>query len=155
MHAHTSTRCSSEQRPSTGVWMHPTDTILHANSCQRDNASWHPKKQTMHCLIPPCWTRRPIHATLYRDSAPQRKRVQPRHHSLASSAYRRLLYAYGKNNRAWTEGTWKTRWDIHPDSTKHTCWIRYYITRHSLVITGSSSTTWFGLNMIQMRLHRH
>ena len=33
---HTSTRCSSD-------------------SCQRDNASWHPQKQTMPCLIPPCW----------------------------------------------------------------------------------------------------
>ena len=39
---HTSTRCSSEQRPSTGVRMHPINTNLHAASCQRDNASRHP-----------------------------------------------------------------------------------------------------------------
>ena len=36
---HTSTRCSSEQWPSTGVRMHPIDNNLHAASCQRDNAS--------------------------------------------------------------------------------------------------------------------
>ena len=36
---HTSTRCSSEQQPTNGVWMHPIDTNLHATCCQRDNAS--------------------------------------------------------------------------------------------------------------------
>ena len=46
---HTSTRCSSEQRPSTGVRMHPINTNLHAASCQRDNASRHPQKQQ--CLV--------------------------------------------------------------------------------------------------------
>ena len=51
---HTSTRCSSEQRPSTGVRMHPIDTNLNAASCQRDNASRLPQKQKMRWLIPPC-----------------------------------------------------------------------------------------------------
>ena len=48
--------------------MHPIDTNLHAASCQRDNASRHPQKQTMPCLIPPCWSRRPARATQHRDS---------------------------------------------------------------------------------------
>ena len=55
-------QCSSEQRPSTGVRMHPINTNLHAASCQRDNASIHPQKQTMPCLIPPCWSRWPARA---------------------------------------------------------------------------------------------
>ena len=111
---HTSTRCSSEQQPSTGVRMHPIDTNLHAASCQRDNASRHPQKPTMPCLI--ALSRRAEaddqHAVhnIVTASTPGRKRLQSRHpfsehpKQLTSDAHR-------KTNRAWAEETWETRWD--------------------------------------------
>ena len=115
---HTSTRCSSEQRPSTGVWMHSIDTNLHVTRLclvLPDYASWHTRKQTMFWFIPPCWRRRlphAIHVTMT-TNAPGRNRLQSRH-SFSVQAKQPPSDAHGKTNMAWTEGTWATRWDTTP-----------------------------------------
>ena len=155
---HTSTRCSSEQQPSTGVRMHPIDTNLHATSCQRD--------------MPPDIRRNKQCLALYRRaeaddkhalhnivtaSTPGRKRLQSCH-PFSEQAKQLTKDAHGKTNRAWAEGSWETRWDITRcrlrefiRTTSHKS-IGHNLARHSLVRLNRVRTGYgrFKSNMNQM-----
>ena len=112
-----------------------TDTNLHAISCQRDNASRHSQKQTMPCLIPPWWSRRPTRTTWHRDNKCTRTKATaiPPHFIRTSQTTNQW------RSREDQQGTLKKRRDtthcllrecIHTPSSKPIC---HDLTRHSPV----------------------
>ena len=106
-------------------------------SCQRDKTSWYSKKQTMPCVIPPCWIRRPAHTTWHRDSKCNRtKAITIPPPFLRTS---QTVPLNGRPHMACAEETWKMRCDtihcilrelIHTPSNKPIC---HDLTRQSLV----------------------
>ena len=153
---HTSTRCSSKQRPSTDVRMHPIDTNLHTASCQRDirinkqclALSRRAEADDQHALH-----------NIVTASTPGRKRLQSRH-PFSEHAKQLTNDAHGKTNRAWAEGTWATRCDttrcrlrtfIQTPSNKP---IGHDLARYSLVRLNRIRTGYgtFNANMNQMGL---
>ena len=136
------------------------DTNLHATSCQRDNASWHPRNKQGLAL-----SRRAEsddqHArhNIVTSSTPGRKRLQSRH-PFSVHVKQLISDAHGNTNRVWAEGSWETRWDItrcrlrtfiHTPSNKP---IGHDLARHSLVCLNRIRTGYgrFKSNMNRMGL---
>ena len=125
---HTSTGCSSEQQPSTGVRSIPTFMLPVVSGI---NASWHPQKQTMPCLIPPCWSRRPAHTTWHRDNKQSR-------HPFSEQAKQLTSDAHGKTNRVWAE--WTKTWYNNMRQSHYTLPIKVILNQANLYRKWSNTT---------------
>ena len=111
------------------------DTNLHAISCLRDNASRHSQKQTMPCLIPTWWSRRPARTTWHRDNKCTMTKATaiPPHFirtSQTTNQWRSREDQQGTLEKSWDTTHCLLREFIHTPSSKPIC---HNLTRHSLV----------------------